>query len=361
MPETLIDLRSDTATRPTPGMREAIATAEVGDDMVGEDPTVNELEALAAEMFGREAAVFACSGTQSNQMGVRCHCQPGDEILINETGHIGICEAGGPAVLSGATVRPIPAPHGKLDVEHLQGKIRACDQHLVRTRLVCLENTTNAGGGRVYDLDQIERVGAWARDNDLKTHLDGARLFNACIAGDYSPADLARNVDTVSICFSKGLGCPMGSMLVGSDEDIWQARRTRKLFGGALRQAGMMAAAALYALEHHVTRLADDHANAAFLAAELANIDGISINPDDVESNLVFFRIDAELGTPIQFATRLQELGVRVGPSGGGRVRACTHLDVSREDIVTTVEYMRQCVNEGFKEVDAVVSGPYAR
>ena len=361
MVEKLIDMRSDTVTRPTSGMRTAIAEAEVGDDMVREDPTVNRLEAMVAEMFGMDAAVFACSGTQSNQMGVRAHCLPGDELLINETGHIGMFEAGGPAVLSGVTVRAIRAPHGKLDVADLDGNIRADDQHLCRTRLVCLENTTNAGGGRVYPLEQLERVSKWAHENRLKTHVDGARLFNACIAGGYSPSEIGRLFDTISICFSKGLGCPMGSILVGDAESIMTARRARKQFGGALRQAGIVAAAAVYALENHIDRLADDHANAQAFAERLSAIEGILIEPEDVESNLVFFEIEKDLGTPMQFATRLREFGVRVGPSSGNRVRACTHLDLTTEDVHRAADLVQQTMSEGFAEIAAAGSGPYAR
>ena len=238
-----IDLRSDTVTRPTPAMRQAMASAEVGDDMMGEDPTVNRLEKIIAEMFDREAAIFACSGTQSNQMGVRVHCIPGDELLINETGHIALFEGGAPAALSGVTVRTIVAEGGFLDVSHLEGKVRSNDQHYPRTRLLCLENTTNIGGGRVYPLEQLQRVSDWATGHGLKRHLDGARVFNAITAGGYSAADLGKCFDTISICFSKGLGCPMGSMLIGEKDDIARARRIRKLFGGSLRQAGIVAAA----------------------------------------------------------------------------------------------------------------------
>ena len=358
----IIDLFSDTVTRPTPGMREAIANAEVGDDMSGRDPTVNRLEALAMELFNKEAAVFACSGTQSNQMGVRSHCLPGDELLINESGHIANWEAGGPAILSGVSVRTLHNHRGDgmLDVDDLEGKIRADDQHLCRTRLVCIENTTNAGGGRAYPIEQIARVGEWAHDNGLKVHVDGARLFNATVAQAYSPAEVAQHVDTISVCFSKGLGCPMGSILVGSAEEIRSARRSRKLFGGALRQAGIVAAAAVYAFEHHIERLADDHANAQFLAERLAEIEGITIDPQDVQTNLVFFDIDPELGSSTEFAARTAERGVRLCPIGGAqRIRACTHLDVDRELIGRAVEIIAECASS--VPVGAVTSseGPY--
>jgi threonine aldolase len=360
MPD-IIDLRSDTVTKPTPRMRQAIASAEVGDDMVGEDPTVNRLEALCCELFGKEAAVFACSGTQSNQMAVRAHCLPGDELLINELGHIANFEAGGPAALSGVTVRTLTAPGGLLDVDDLEGRIRADNQHLCRTRLVCVENTANLGGGRAYPLSQMERVGRWARLKGLRLHMDGARLFNAVVARGYSAAEAAGHVDTVSVCFSKGLGCPMGSILVGSAEDIARARRARKLFGGALRQAGLMAAAAIYALENHVERLSEDHANARLLAEAIADTEGLSVDLEDVETNLVFFEIDPELGTAASFAAALLERRVKVGAVGPQRLRACTHLDVDQEDTLRAIDALRDTVRAGVSAEPLAAAGPYAR
>lgn len=361
MPNVLINLYSDTVTKPTPGMREAIARAEVGDDMSGEDPTVNRLEALMAEKLGKEAAVFACSGTQSNQMGVKVHCVPGDELLIESSGHIACFEGGGPAVLSGTMCRQIPGTNGMLDIADLNGKIKADNQHLCITRLLCLENTTNVGGGRAWPLDQLARVCGWAHENGLKTHLDGARFFNACVAKGYSAADVGKHFDTVSICFSKGLGCPMGSILVGSQDDIRKARRARKLFGGALRQAGIIAAAAVYAMEHNVERLSDDHDNAKLLASEIAQIEGLSINVADVETNLVFFEVDPKLGNAGQLSAALLDRGVKIGPSGPQRLRACTHLDVTREDMLKTADMLRQTIKAGFSQYKGSTTGPYAR
>ena len=342
-------------------MLQAMITAEVGDDIMGEDPTVNRLERFVADMFGHEAAVFACSGTQSNQMGVRVHCLPGDELLINETGHISNFEGGAAAALSGVTVRTIVAADGLLDVEVLEGKIRVNDQHYARTRLICLENTTNLGGGHVYSLDHLQRVSDWATTNGLKRHLDGARLFNAIVSGGYSPADVGQCFDTISICFSKGLGCPMGSILVGNRDDIARARRIRKLFGGALRQSGIVAAAAIYALENNVARLQDDHANAGQLATGLASIEGIRIDVERVKSNLVFFEIAAGLGLAIQLAGALKEQGVLVGPMGGQRMRAVTHLDVTTADIAKAVDVIRECIGQGFADRPLVGSGPYSK
>ena len=334
MPTDIIDLRSDTVTKPTPGMRQAIFEAEVGDDMSGEDPTVNRLEEIVARMLGKEAAVYNCSGTQSNQMAVRAHCQQGDEILIDESGHIVNYEAGAAAALSGVSARILRGRFGLFDVEDLEGKVRPDNQHYCVTRLVCVENTTNHGGGRAWPLAQMARVGNWAHSNGLKVHVDGARIFNAAIAQGYSVKEFAKHADSVSICFSKGLGCPMGSILVGDAATMYRARRARKLFGGALRQAGMMAAAAIYALEHHVERLQEDHDNAKAFAEAISHIDGVRINVEDVESNLVFFEIAPERGTSAQLSARLLERGVKINPSGPQRLRACTHLDVTRAEML---------------------------
>ncbi|MCR9198182.1 MAG: beta-eliminating lyase-related protein [Planctomycetaceae bacterium] len=357
----MIDLRSDTVTRPVAAMKQAMMDAEVGDDVMGEDPTVRHLESMVADLLGKEGAVFACSGTQSNQMGLRAHCVPGDELLINATGHIGIFECGGPAALSGITVRQIEAPKGMLSVADLEDKPRVDDQHYCRTRLVCLENTTNIAGGFVYSLGQLQDVSGWAWSQGLKMHLDGARFFNATVAGGYTPAELAACFDTISICFSKGLGCPMGSILAGSQEEVRLARRARKMFGGAMRQSGMMAAAAVYALENHVDRMQQDHDNAQRLATLLAQIDGVAADPAATESNLVFFEIDPELGTAVQLSAALRERGVLIGPMGGQKLRAATHLDVAESDISVVAEAVADCVTSGFAEQALVGSGPYSK
>ncbi|MBX3442193.1 MAG: low specificity L-threonine aldolase [Planctomyces sp.] len=344
-PSEPVELRSDTFTRPTPGMRAAIAAADVGDDMVGEDPTVNALEARMAALLGKDAAVFACSGTQSNQMAVWAQCSSGDELLIEATGHIANYEAGGPAALSGVSVRRIPGDRGRLDVPQADGHIRGGNVHFAPTRLLCVENSTNLGGGATYPLAQLERLSAWARSAGLRVHMDGARLFNACIARGYAASEVVRPVDTVSICFSKGLGCPMGSILAGDAATIDRARRARKLFGGALRQAGIVAAACLYALDHHVERLADDHAHARLFAEGIAGLPGVAIRPDDVETNLVFFEIAPEFGTAADLSAALLERGVKLNPAGGPqRLRACTHLDVGREGVLRAVEAIRDCL-----------------
>jgi len=331
-------------------MRKALANADVGDDMVGEDPTVNALEARMAELLGKEAAVFNCSGTQSNQMGVWTHCHSGDELLIESTGHIANYEAGGPAALSGVSVRRIEGDFGRLDVDNLEGEVRGGNVHFAPTRLLCLENSTNLGGGRTYPLDQVKRVSNWARSNGLKVHLDGARFFNACIARGYTPTQLAEPFDTVSICFSKGLGCPMGSILVGSKVDMARARRARKLFGGALRQAGIPAAACLYAIDHNIERLADDHTNARLFAEEISKVPGIDVDARGVETNLVFFEIDPEHGTAAELSAALRQRGVMINPAGGThRLRACTHLDVNREGVLKAASAIRECLTGDLK------------
>lgn len=339
-----INLYSDTVTRPTPEMYRAICEAEVGDDMSGEDPTVNRLESRMAEWFGKEAAVIGCSGTQTNQMGIRAHCDPGDELLIERTGHIANYEAGSPAVLSGVTCRTLIGEIGMLDVSVVEGMIRAHDQHLCRTRLLCVENTTNLGGGRAYPLEKLQALWGWAKDNQLKVHMDGARFFNAVVAKGYSVREVADCVDTVSLCFSKGLGCPMGSILIGSQEEIARARRARKQFGGALRQAGIIAGAALYALDQHIDRLKEDHENARLFAERIAEIPGLKIRLDAVETNLVFFEIDPQLGTAADLAARMRERGVRLGALGTHLIRGCTHLDVTREQIQKAADHLTDCL-----------------
>lgn len=338
MKKTHIELRSDTFTQPTQAMREAIFTAELGDDMEGEDPTVNRLEAKICEMLGKEAAVFTPSCTQSNQIAIWSHCRPGDELLIEQTGHIMKYEAGAPAILSGVSVRTVQGEAGKLTTAHLRNQVHADDQHLTPTRLLCLENTTNIGGGRVYGLDNVRENCEWAHERGLRVHMDGARLFNACVAGGYSPREIVDQVDSVSICFSKGLGCPVGSVLAGTAEMITRGRRARKIFGGAMRQAGILAAAALHALDHHVERLRDDHANAQLLARKLADHPMIVLDADSVETNMVFFEIRPEWGTAAEFARALREVDVRMYDLGPRRLRAVTHLDVERDEVLTAAE-----------------------
>ena len=337
----MIDLRSDTVTLPTPGMYEAMRAAPLGNDMAGEDPSVNELEARIARRLGKPAAVFGLSGTMTNQMGVRGHVRPGDELLINSTGHVANYEGGAAAALSGVNCRLIDSPRGMLTIEDCEPHVRPDAVYLARTALLCLENTTNMAGGYAWPLERLREISRWAWDVGLKVHLDGARLFNAAVATGTDPADIAACADTVSVCFSKGLGCPMGSALVGNDEDIAAARRFRKILGGACRQAGVIAGACLYALEHHVDRLAEDHAHARDFAARIAAIPGVSTDPGEVETNLVFFDVAPSLCTAAELSARLRERGVQIGPTGKQRLRACTHLDVSAADCVRAADEVR--------------------
>jgi threonine aldolase len=343
-PELPIDLRSDTVTRPTPGMRAAIQAAEVGDDVFSEDPTVIRLQERVAALLGKEAALFVPSGTMSNQICVRVHTQPGDELLCESTCHIYNHEAGGPAALSGVMCRTIEGDYGILDVSQLDGKIRANDEHLVRTRLVCLENTHNRGGGRVYPIEKIQAISSWARQNDLGMHLDGARLWNAIVATGIPAAEWGQYFDTVSVCFSKGLGTPLGSALAGSRDFVARARRVRKLFGGGMRQVGIVAAAALYALDHHIDRLAEDHRNARVIAQAIEETPGLRLDPPEVETNLIWFEVDPDLGTAKDVVAVLKQRGILVFAAGSQMIRACTHLDVSAAQAERVAETIRQAV-----------------
>jgi threonine aldolase len=337
----MIDLRSDTVTKPTPGMLAAMMAAAVGDDVFGEDPTVNELERRNAAMFGKEAGLFVPSGTMSNQIAVRVHCRPQDEILLESTCHIYMWEAGGPAALSGVTCRTIDGRSGLLDVPDFEGKVRPDDQHAVRTRLVCLENTHNRGGGTIYPLETIAAIAGWARTNKLAMHLDGARIWNAMAATGVHAGEWGKHFDTISVCFSKGLGTPVGSALLGPKDLIAQGRRIRKLFGGGMRQAGFLAAACLYAMDHHIDRVAEDHANAQIIAKAVADVPGLKLVPPRVETNLVWFEVDAKLGTAKDVAEKLKTHGVLVAALGKNVIRAVTHLDVTREQCVKAAEAIR--------------------
>jgi threonine aldolase len=344
MADSPIDLRSDTVTRPTPAMRAAMQAAVVGDDVVHEDPTVNRLEERVAELLGKEASLFVPSGTMSNQIAIRAHTQPGDELICDTNCHIYNYEAGGPAVLSGVTCRTLDGDHGILDVTQLEGKVRELDDHNVHTRLVCLENTHNRGGGRVYPFEKVQAIRDWTRSHGLILHLDGARLWNAVAATGVSLADWGALFDTVSVCFSKGLGAPVGSALVGPRDFIVRARRIRKLFGGGMRQAGILAAAALHALDHHRERLIEDHDNARVIAAAIADTPGLRLNPSEVETNLVWFEASRELGTAQSVAATLRDHGVLVHASGGSMLRACTHLDVSAAQAIRAAEVIRRAL-----------------
>jgi threonine aldolase len=334
-----IDLRSDTVTRPSAAMRTAMAQAEVGDDVFGEDPTVLHLEARVADMLGKEAALFVPSGTMGNQLGIRVHCQAGDEFLCEANCHVFFYEQAAYAQLFGISAQTVEGDHGVLHVEQLVHRIRPLNNdHYTRTRLVCLENTHNRGAGRVQPFDSVVEICGWAADNGLARHLDGARLFNAVVATGISAAEWASHFDTVSVCFSKGLGAPVGSALVGPGDKIRQARRHRKALGGGMRQAGIIAAGALYALEHNIERLAEDHQNARILADTIRSSPGLKLDPETVDTNIVIFEVEPELGTAAAFCARLRDEGVLMNATAPQRLRAVTHLDASRQIIECAAE-----------------------
>jgi threonine aldolase len=324
----MIDVRSDTVTRPTPAMLEAMLQAEVGDDVYGEDETVNLLQRQAAAIFGKEAALYCPTGTMSNQIGIQVHTQPGDEVICDELAHIYLYEGGGIAANAGASVRLLKGQRGRFTAEQVRSNInRRDDSHLPWTRLVAIENTVNRGGGACWNPKEIERIRSVCLEHDIAMHLDGARLFNAFVARGESPADYGRLFDTISICLSKGLGAPAGSLLLGSLGLIARAHRRRKRLGGGMRQAGYLAAAGIYALEHHQERLGEDHAKAKRLEAELQSLPYVT-NVLPVETNIVIFTLDERVDTE-SFLRQLQDQQVRAGSMGQQTIRFVFHLDVS--------------------------------
>lgn len=337
----LIDLRSDTVTRPTTDMRAAMAAAEVGDDVYGEDPTVNLLEKRAAEIFGREAALFVPTGTMGNQIAIRLHTQPGQEVICDSRAHILDWEMATAAVFSGVLARAIPTSDGILTWKDIEPVIYAKGSFRAATGLIEIENTHNMAGGRVTPLDVLDEIWDNAKDRKLPLHLDGARIFNAATALGVDVKALTRGFDTVMFCLSKGLCAPVGSMLVGSKELMDRARIFRKALGGGMRQAGVLAAAGLIALEKMPARLQEDHANARLLAEALANVDGVEIDPDAVQTNIVIFRLWDALD-PADLVARLKARGVLVSAVGPQTIRLVTHNDVSRGDCVVAATALNE-------------------
>jgi threonine aldolase len=335
----MIDLRSDTVTKPTPAMRRVMAEAEVGDDVYGEDPTVNRLQEKAAEITGTEAALFVPSGTMGNQVAIAVHTRPGQEVIVEATSHIYNVEMATMARFSGVQPRVVFGERGVFSAEQVRHAIRPKLYYLAQTGLVCLENTHNAAGGRIWPLSVAREILEVAHAHGIPVHLDGARIFNASVATGIPVSELVLGFDSVMFCLSKGLGCPVGSLLCGSREFIEEARRVRKALGGGMRQAGILAAAGLYALEHHVERLAEDHENARILAQGLSEIPCLSVTPP--ETNIVMVEI-LRGPTAAELAERLKRRGVLVAPAGAGtearKLRLVTHLDVSREDILRTID-----------------------
>src|SRR5438034_6269907 len=329
----MIDLRSDTVTKPSPAMREAMARAPVGDDVYGEDPTVNHLQEMAAALLGKAAALFVPSGIMANQLSIRVQTQPGDEVIVESRSHIVRYEHGAAAALAGVQLHWVGGDRGILEPGQVEAAIRPKDPYTIPTTLICLENTHNSGGGSIYPLSTIERIHTVARARGIPMHLDGARLFNAVVATGVSAAEYARHFETVSFCLSKGLGAPVGSLICADRERVVKLRRLRKMFGGGMRQAGILAAAGLYALEHNVARLAEDHAHAKRLAEALAGLPGVRINPAHVDTNIVVFDISETRRTADEVLALLKAEGLLLVPFSPTTLRAVTHLDISRDQI----------------------------
>ncbi len=342
----VIDLRSDTITHPTPEMRRAMFEAEVGDDVYGEDPTLNRLEAVAAKMMGKEAAVFTTSGTQSNLAAVLTHTKRGEEVIVGDQAHMLWYELGGTAALGGVILRTVPNDRaGRLSLDDIERKIRAKDIHYPETTLLCLENTHNRCGGGVLTPDYMGEVCNLAHRRGLKVHLDGARIFNAAVALGVPAAVLVQDVDSVAVCLSKGLSAPVGSLLCGSEDFVERARKFRKMLGGGMRQAGVVAAAGIVALETMVDRLAEDHTNARRLAQGLTGMEGITLAQDDIPTNIVMFYLRPE-SSAIEFKNGLDRAGVKIGFRDGGPFRAVTSRMVSSSDI-----------DEALARIEAICSG----
>jgi len=327
-----IDLRSDTVTHPTPAMRKAMAEAEVGDDVFGEDPTVNALQEKVANLLGKETAIFVPSGTMANQLAIKAHTQPGDEVILESTSHPYNFEGGASAALSGIQFYCLKGIRGILDASQIEETIRPEDHHFPVTKLICLENTHNRGGGSIYPIEKMAGIYRLAKSKGLLIHLDGARLWNASIATGIKPHEYAQWADSVSVCLSKGLGAPIGSLVAGSKTFIHCVHRFRKMFGGGMRQVGIIAAAGIYALDHHLERLKEDHQNAKRLALGLKECQSVSIDPEQVETNIIIFSIADTGMTAPQLAERMKRNGVLIHPIGKTQIRLVTHLDVSRED-----------------------------
>ncbi len=335
----IIDLRSDTVTRPTPEMRRQMANAEVGDDVLGDDPTIIRLQEKFAALLGKEAACYVPSGTMANQASIRAQTEPGDEVIAHEGSHIIHYETGAPAALSGVMIRPLTGVGGTFDVDQLEEAVRPYSPNFARSRLLIIENTHNRGGGTIWPLDQIKRVTARAKVLGLRCHLDGARLWNACAATGVAPAEYASHFDTVACCFSKGLGAPAGSAVAGDTQTLFRVHRFRKMFGGAMRQAGILAAACIYALDNHRQRLVEDHANAKRLAVGLSQIPGLWVDMAAVQTNMVFFDLDSSVRVnAADLCQKAEAQGIKMLPGGPRRIRVVCHLDVTTAMIDKAVE-----------------------
>lgn len=332
----MIDYRSDTVTKPTPGMLDAMMRAKTGDDVFGEDPSINELESMSASMFGMEAGLYCPSGTMTNQIAIRCHTQPGDEVICDENAHIYQYEGGGIASNSGASVKLLNGDYGRISAEQVKTAINPDDVHRANSRLVALENTSNRGGGSCYDFSEVEKIRELCNTYGLSLHLDGARLWNALVAKKETPKQYGETFDSISICLSKSLGCPVGSVLLGDRKFIQKARRVRKVFGGGMRQAGFLAAAGIYALQHHIERLSEDHIHARQLAETLQSKKWVAtVLP--VETNIVIFELKEKNSAPAM-VDRLKEKGILSYAITPSRVRLVVHLDITPAMLKQTLE-----------------------
>jgi threonine aldolase len=343
--EKFIDLRSDTVTKPTPGMRRAMAEAEVGDDVYGEDPTINTLQEKVATLLGKEAAIFVPTGTMANQLAIKAHTQPGDEVIIEATSHAYTFEGGGGAALSGIQSYTLRGERGILEASQIEPAIRPFDHHYAITRLICIENTHNRGGGSVYPIETMRGIHDLAKSKSLAIHLDGARLWNASIATGIKLHEYGQYADSISVCLSKGLGAPVGSLVAGSSLFIDRVHRFRKMFGGGMRQAGILAAAGIYAIDHHFERMAEDHENAKRLALGLKKIKGVSIEQEPVETNIIIFDVSGTGRTPAQVRDAMKKEKVLMNAVSPTQIRLLTHLDVSREDIETALKAFRKVMS----------------
>jgi threonine aldolase len=341
-----IDLRSDTVTLPTPQMRAAMASAELGDDVMGEDPTINRLEEMAAAKMNKEAALFVASGTMGNLVALLTHCARGDEVIVGDKAHTFVNEVGGMAALGGIQPRTLAnQPDGTLALDDIRAAIRGDNVHWPHTRLIALENTHNACYGSPLAPAYLWSVYDLAKSRGIRVHIDGARIFNAAIALGVPVTELTRHADTVSFCLSKGLSAPVGSLLCGPRDFIAEARRNRKMVGGGMRQAGVLAAAGIVALETMIDRLADDHANAKYFAESIADIPGIALDPARVKTNIVFFDLEPGAPNAVEMEARLARAGVLIGPSGERRMRAVTHYGIERQDIDAAIGAIKSVIS----------------
>ena len=337
-----IDLRSDTVTRPSQPMLEAMMHAEVGDDVFGEDPTVNKLQEKIALMFGKEAALFVPSGTMGNEVCIKIHTQPGDEIIVDEDSHIFVYETAAPSVMSGVQVKPIPSHKGVVTAEDIQRAIRPSIYWMPPTKLICLENTHGRSGGTIFPIEEMKKIRNLALEEHIGIHLDGARLWNASVATGIPVQEYARYADSLSVCFSKGLGAPIGSIIVASLELVEKARKYRKLFGGGMRQVGILAAAALYAVEHNVQRLQEDHLKARYAAKELSSLSQMGVDESEVQTNMVMIETKKTGKTQAEVLELLKSHGVLLTPERISGIRAVFHLDVSMNEVQEALRVFRK-------------------